>query len=42
MAIRLDPEGTEKTLLFNMAGGFAGKRVLEVGCGAGRLTWRRT
>ena len=40
MAIRLDPEGTEKNLLFEMAEGFGGKRVLEVGCGAGRLTWR--
>ena len=40
MAIKLDPEGTEKRLLHSMVGSFAAKRVLEVGCGSGRLTWR--
>ncbi|NTU56163.1 MAG: class I SAM-dependent methyltransferase [Anaerolineales bacterium] len=34
-----DPEGNETRHLHQFAD-FAGKRVLEVGCGEGRLTWR--
>jgi len=40
MPIRLDPEDTETAALFDFAGDFTGKRVLEIGCGDGRLTWR--
>jgi 2-polyprenyl-3-methyl-5-hydroxy-6-metoxy-1,4-benzoquinol methylase len=38
--IRVDPEATETRRLHEHAGGFAGRRVVEVGCGDGRLTWR--
>lgn len=38
MAIRADPEGTQQRVLFDLAD-FAGKRVLEIGCGDGRMTW---
>ncbi|MCK6538602.1 MAG: class I SAM-dependent methyltransferase [Anaerolineales bacterium] len=34
-----DPEGNETRHLHQFAD-FAGKRVLEIGCGEGRLTWR--
>ena len=37
--IRLDPEGNEPAALFDLVGSFTGKRVLEIGCGDGRLTW---
>jgi ubiquinone/menaquinone biosynthesis C-methylase UbiE len=40
MAVRLDPQGEEVALLHRAAGNFAGRRVLEIGSGDGRLTWR--
>jgi ubiquinone/menaquinone biosynthesis C-methylase UbiE len=39
MALRKDPEGTEITFL-NRSVDFCGKRILEIGSGDGRLTWR--
>lgn len=39
MAIRIDPENNETLALFDMAN-FSGQRVLEIGCGNGRVTWR--
>jgi 2-polyprenyl-3-methyl-5-hydroxy-6-metoxy-1,4-benzoquinol methylase len=39
MTIRVDPENNEPRALFQLAD-FSGQRVLEVGCGDGRLTWR--
>ncbi len=39
MTVQIDPEGTELKFLRQFAD-FAGKRVLEIGCGDGRLTWR--
>ncbi len=39
MAIVEDPEGNEKSILHAMVD-FENRRVLEVGCGDGRLTWR--
>lgn len=40
MPIQIDPEGFEIDTLLEYVGSFAGKRVLEVGAGDGRLTWR--
>ena len=40
MSIRLDPEEAELKALAAFAADFDGKRILEVGCGTGRLTWR--
>jgi ubiquinone/menaquinone biosynthesis C-methylase UbiE len=42
MTVQTDPEGTERRLLHRYAdfGGTPRKRVLEVGSGDGRLTWR--
>jgi 2-polyprenyl-3-methyl-5-hydroxy-6-metoxy-1,4-benzoquinol methylase len=39
MPVLLDPEDTETNALHDYAD-FTGKRVLEIGCGDGRLTWR--
>ncbi len=39
MTVILDPEDTETKALHDYAD-FNGKRVLEIGCGDGRLTWR--
>ena len=39
MTIRVDPENNEPHALFALAD-FTGRRVLEIGCGDGRLTWR--
>jgi 2-polyprenyl-3-methyl-5-hydroxy-6-metoxy-1,4-benzoquinol methylase len=39
MPVFPDPEDTETKALHDFAD-FSGKRVLEIGCGDGRLTWR--
>jgi 2-polyprenyl-3-methyl-5-hydroxy-6-metoxy-1,4-benzoquinol methylase len=39
MAIKQDPEENEIRALLNMAD-LTGFKVLEIGCGDGRLTWR--
>jgi 2-polyprenyl-3-methyl-5-hydroxy-6-metoxy-1,4-benzoquinol methylase len=39
MAIRIDPEKNEINALLNLVD-FNGQRVLEIGCGDGRLTQR--
>ncbi len=39
MAVLPDPEDTETKALHDYVD-FSGKRVLEIGCGDGRLTWR--
>ena len=39
MVLQKDPEGTE-TRHLNQSTRLAGQRVLEIGCGDGRLTWR--
>ncbi len=39
MTVQIDPEGIEPRYLKQFAE-FKGRRVLEVGCGDGRLTWR--
>jgi ubiquinone/menaquinone biosynthesis C-methylase UbiE len=39
MTLQQDPEGSEARHLLGYAD-FAGRRVLEVGCGDGRLTWK--
>ena len=39
MTVRTDPENNEPRALFALAD-FNGRRVLEIGCGDGRLTWR--
>lgn len=38
MTIRYDPADPELSALTRFAGGFDGKRVLEIGCGNGRIT----
>lgn len=39
MTIQKDPERTE-TKYLNQFVDFTGRRVLEIGCGEGRLTWQ--
>ena len=39
MITKVDPENNETLALFDLAD-FNGQRVLEIGCGDGRLTWR--
>ena len=39
MSLQKDPERTETKTLHRFAE-FTGKRVLEIGCGDGRLTWQ--
>ena len=39
MTLQKDPEGFERKIIHKYAD-FANKRVLEVGCGEGRLTWK--
>lgn len=40
MTIELDPEGHETKALLAYLGPLRGLRLLEIGCGEGRLTWR--
>lgn len=40
MPIRSDPERAEIDALLDYVGSFTGARVLEIGAGDGRLTWR--
>jgi 2-polyprenyl-3-methyl-5-hydroxy-6-metoxy-1,4-benzoquinol methylase len=40
MTISFDLEENEIKTLAEFAGNLSGKRVLEIGCGDGRLTWR--
>lgn len=39
MTVRVDPENNETRALLDLVD-FTGKRVLEIGCGDGRLTWQ--
>jgi len=39
MTLQKDPERTETKYLHKFAD-FSGRRVLEIGCGDGRLTWQ--
>ena len=39
MTLQKDPERNESKYLYKFAA-FARKRVLEIGCGEGRLTWQ--
>jgi ubiquinone/menaquinone biosynthesis C-methylase UbiE len=39
MTVQRDPEGTEARTLHQFVE-LAGQRVLEIGCGDGRLTWK--
>ena len=39
MTVQSDSEGHERKVLHNFVD-FTGQRVLEIGCGEGRLTWK--
>jgi len=39
MTVQKDPEGTEKKILLQFAD-FNQRKILEIGCGDGRLTWK--
>lgn len=39
MSFRIDPQGVETSVINDLVD-FEGLRVLEVGCGNGRMTWR--
>src|ERR1051325_1126336 len=39
MTLQKDPEGNERHTLYKYVD-FTGQRVLEIGCGEGRLTWQ--
>lgn len=40
MSVIIDPENNETDALFELFTDWAGKSVLEIGSGDGRLTWR--
>lgn len=40
MSVTRDPERNEINALLEFSGDLTGKRVLEIGAGSGRLTWR--
>lgn len=40
MTLQTDPEGNEKKYLHAFLDGAVAPRVLEIGCGEGRLTWQ--
>jgi ubiquinone/menaquinone biosynthesis C-methylase UbiE len=40
MTLSFDPERNEIDALLDFTGDLKGRRVLEIGSGAGRLTWR--
>ena len=40
MSVTIDPERNEIEALLEFTGDLEGKRVLEIGAGYGRLTWR--
>ncbi len=40
MTISLDPAENETLVLRSLGGNLQGEKILEIGCGDGRLTWR--
>lgn len=40
MAVQIDPTAEERRALLACSGDLTGLRVLEIGCGDGRLTWQ--